>query len=144
MNCPNCQSEQIRKLSVVYEEGLAQFNARTESLATGSGGSAWGTSATEGVSQTALSQKAAPPKKESVIKLALMFFVGMFVFGIILSLFLEQGSFLIGVLMLGYIAMAIFTLYKTFIYNIREFPGVYAEWQRSYMCMQCGTVFPTN
>ncbi|MFP4376757.1 MAG: hypothetical protein ACLFP4_06905 [Spirochaetales bacterium] len=140
MTCPSCQSEQTRRLSVVYEEGLSSVSANTQGFALGSGGSAWGTSRTEGVSQTALSQKAAPPKKQSVIKLALMSVVGLFVWSIIVNLIAPPGI-LSAVLMLGYIAVAIFIVYRTSLFNKTKFPALYEQWERGYMCMQCGSVF---
>lgn len=142
MNCPHCNSINIKNLPLVYEEGLSDIRMTSNTTAVGRGGVAFGTTETSGVSQTALSKQASPPKKESTIKLALMHIVGFLVTTLAISgIFKLGGTNLMGFISLGYILLALFHLYKNLMFNIRRYPALYQEWQNSFFCSQCGNIF---
>ena len=67
--CPKCTSTEVRKLSLIYNEGLSTINTVSQGtgVAMGSGGGmAFGSSSshTTGRQQTALSKQASPPDKK--------------------------------------------------------------------------------
>lgn len=142
MQCTKCGSEKLKKLSLVYEEGLSQVNLSSETVASGPGGVATGTTTSEGVSQTALSSRASPPQYESTIKLFFMHIVGFCFFGMVLSITLGiGGTWLMGLFSLAYIGLALFHLLQNFKFNRDEFPAMLHAWNNSFMCQQCGHVF---
>src|SRR6185503_16917961 len=70
--CTKCGSAEVRRLSLIYEEGLSHSASQSQ---TAFGGAGFGTTASTfstGTSQTALSKKAAPPAKKHTILLALL------------------------------------------------------------------------
>src|SRR5262245_12200281 len=73
LRCPKCNSTDLKKVSLAYEEGLFRSNARTRirGVLVGSGGPdlVVGSAATKGTRQTALSKRLSPPKKWSYLKL---------------------------------------------------------------------------
>jgi hypothetical protein len=143
MICPNCQSDNVTKFSVVYESGTSTINTRTTGGSTSynwtnpSLSSSSSSSKTTGIQQTAAAEKCAPPKQKRVF--------GLVVFAIIVSLFsYEQfnngnyGVFFILffiVLGLGYLG------YSNYKFNEGEFPKIYQIWQKSWLCNKCGTTF---
>lgn len=68
-SCPSCQSTNVRKLSVVYEEGLSTIDLSSATKTVGAGvspsglgvGIAKSHGVTAGIQQTELSKKATPP-----------------------------------------------------------------------------------
>ena len=71
--CGSCGSEDIQKLSVVYETGTSNIDARTTGSSTGLGigrgglgvGTAFNSSRTRGTQTTELAKRAAPPKRKA-------------------------------------------------------------------------------
>ena len=141
MICPNCQSDQVRKLSLIYEEGLSDIKMSSETFAAGTGGTAFGVTSTEGVSQSALSQEAAPPKKENTIKLLLMHVVGFFVLNIIMGILIKGSSVIAGIVNVGYLALVVFHIYSNIKFNRHEYPALLQNWQSSYMSLKCGNAY---
>lgn len=70
--CPHCNSQDVKKLSLVYEQGTTSISMKSQSTSMGAGvfddevgggiGTSSGTSA--GIQQSALSQRIAPPPKK--------------------------------------------------------------------------------
>jgi hypothetical protein len=135
MNCPNCNSEQIQKLSLVFENGLSHINTRTSGTGIGFGpggiGVGVGAGRTQGVQMTATAAKAAPPQRKrlaGLIILAIVFFAFGKTFPILF----------IGTLICGFVA------YQNFRFNREVFPGLYGAWDAAYMCARCGVIAPPN
>ena len=93
MECSICQSTNLVKVSLAYEQGLSEYKGRSRSsgLSLGTGGlGLWGGRAkTTGTFQTRLSARLSPPTKRSYWKtfkwwlagLIILWFVGIAVAG---------------------------------------------------------------
>src|SRR5437667_10410948 len=72
LRCPKCNSTDLKKVSLAYEEGLFRSEGRTRlrAVAVGSGGPdlVVGRATTRGTGQSALSKKLTPPVKWSYLK----------------------------------------------------------------------------
>src|SRR2546426_8106528 len=71
LRCPKCNSNNLKKVSLAYQEGLFHSEARTRirGVLVGSGGPdiIVGSAATKGTHQTALSKRLSRPKKWSYL-----------------------------------------------------------------------------
>ena len=80
MQCTVCQSTNLVKISLAYEQGLSDYNGRSRSrgLSLGTGGMGfWGGSTkTSGTFQTRLSARLSPPTKMSYWKTTVWWFLG--------------------------------------------------------------------
>jgi hypothetical protein len=142
--CPKCTSGEVRKLSMIYNEGLSIINTRTQSSAAGIGfsgggvgfGSSHGSAHTTGRQQTALSKQASPPAKKHTI-----LWGGASVIMAIWTLTsffpITFGSFIL----LGLTALGVRLTLKAWQFNRDEYPDMYAKWEQSFMCNRCGEVF---
>src|SRR5438132_12149347 len=78
LRCPKCNSTDLKRVSLAYEEGLFRSESRTRlgAVAVGSGGPdlVVGRATTRGTEKSALSEKLTPPVKWSYLKV-----VGWFV-----------------------------------------------------------------
>jgi hypothetical protein len=140
--CTKCGTEEVRRLSLIYEEGLAIINTRSQSsgAAFGGGGASFGSASTHttGTQQTALSKKAAPPTKRHTI----LWGIAAGILGMIALSGLTSPSF--GLLIwAGLAAFAARMTLQAKAYNAMVFPDAHARWQRSFMCNRCGEVFAT-
>jgi hypothetical protein len=141
LGCTKCGSTEVRRLSLIYNEGLAIINTTSNSTgqAFGSGGgAAFGSSSTRttGTQQTALSKQAAPPKKKHTI----LWGIAAGVLGFMALGGLSDFSFSV-VLFAGLAALAGRMSLKAKEYNATKFPEQYATWERSFMCNRCGQTF---
>jgi hypothetical protein len=139
--CPKCTSTEVRKLSLIYNEGLSIINTQTTSFGSGvssGGGMAFGSSSgsTTGHQQTMLSKQAAPPsKKHWILWSCFAVFCGMMG----LSGLSHPGIgnlFGIGLAVLG----VRFALAGKK-YNAEVLPGLFQRWEQSFMCNRCGERF---
>jgi len=139
--CAKCGSAEVRRLSLIYQEGLAIINtsSQTSGAAFGSGGGAsFGSASTRttGTQQTALSKQAAPPaKKHTILWGALAAFLGFLALG-------GLSDFSVSVLFFAGLAVLAGRMsLKAKAYNATTFPELYARWERSFMCNRCGETF---
>ena len=134
--CTKCGSAEVRRLSLIYEEGLSHSATQSQ---TAFGGASFGSTASTfstGTSQTALSKKAAPPTKKHTILLALL--AGFLGFCTVAGL----ANFSFWALVFGGLTYwAAMKSLKAKAYNATVFPDEHARWLRSFMCNRCGGVF---
>ena len=75
LRCPNCNSSDLKKVSLAYQEGLFRVNTRTRlrGVVVGEGGPdvVVGRATTRGTHQTELSKHLSPPSEVVVLKLVL-------------------------------------------------------------------------
>lgn len=140
--CPSCKSDNIQRLSVIYEGGLSDINTKSKGTAIGFGrggiGVGVGSSKTTGTSQTAASQRAAPPPKKRYLKPLLVIF-GAFM---LLMLFVgTKNSFVAGALNIGWLAASAGWIYFAFQYNSKTWPPLKATWDNSFFCNRCNEIF---
>jgi len=149
LRCPKCNSSDLKKVSLGYQEGLFHSKARTRirGVLVGSGGPdiILGTSATKGRHQTALSMRLSPPKKWSYVKLIVWFAVLSFV-ALVVYIHSVMGSSstasALPVKLYGLIASCVFVflVLLTWRHNHLTYARQYAQWDRSFVCERCGAV----
>ncbi len=140
--CPSCKSDNIQRLSVIYEGGLSDINTKSKGTAIGFGrggiGVGVGSSKTTGTSQTAASQRAAPPAKKRYLKPLLIVFATF----MLMSLFIDaKSSIVTNVLGIGWFAASAGWIYYAFQYNAKKWPPLKAVWDNSYLCNRCNEMF---
>lgn len=151
LRCPQCNSTDLKKLSLAYQEGISQVNTRTRlrGVVVGSDGPdlVVGTGTIKGIQQTAVSKADAPPTKWSYGKLAgwsvlLFLVIGWIVF--YANTVTTNSETVTSVPLTVYTTLAICTFVFVFAgfwkHNRGTFPRQYAKWDRSFICQHCGTV----
>ena len=151
LHCPNCNSTDLKKVSLVYQEGLSRVNAHTRirGVVVGSEGPdlVLGRATTKGTQQTDISKALTPPMKWSYGKLfgwSLLVFlsVGWTVFYV--NTITKNSSSVSSVPLTIYavlstgIFVAVFLVYWR--HNNSTYARQYAEWNRCFICQRCGTV----
>jgi hypothetical protein len=151
LQCPNCKSIDLKKVSLAYQEGLQRVNMRTRirGVVVGSDGPdlivSRGT--TKGTQQTEISRVLAPPRRWSYLKLigrAVLVFlsVGWIVFYV--NTVAKNSSPVASVPLTVYsllsagVFVALFLVYAK--HNQSTYPRQFAKWDRSFICERCGTV----
>lgn len=140
MQCAECNSDNVQRLSVVYEAGTQKINTQSRTFGSGVGiggggaGLGFGSANTHttGTSQSHLAQKAAPPKKRSFAPTAILAALGIIPY-VMLSL-----PFTILLLLL---AVAGIWAYMAYRYNTQQYPPLYQAWQKSWHCNKCGAIY---
>ena len=151
LRCPKCNSTDLKKVSLAYEEGLFRSEGRTRlrAVAVGSGGPdlVVGRAATQGTQQSALSKKLTPPVKWSYLKViggsVLVFVcVGWLVFYIntVTTNATIVSSAPLTLFALIYAAILALLLFLVWRHNHSSYQTQYAEWDKSFICERCGTV----
>jgi hypothetical protein len=151
LQCPNCKSVDIKKVSLVYQEGLHRVSTRTRirGVVVGSDGPdvVVGRATTKGIQQTEVSKELTPPMKWSYPKLfgwsVLVFLsVGWIVFyaNTIMRNSSSVSSLPLSVysLLSASVFVVLFLIYWN--HNHSTYPGQYARWNRSFICERCGAV----
>lgn len=148
MECTRCGSKELKKLSLIYTEGLSDLNARSRGwgLLVGSSGAdlAFGKFRTKGQIQTKLSEEVSPPRKWSYLKIALAGLIGLlileFILGYVDTFLHTGGNFNQQVAWFGHAWLGIIAVVLCFAvrHNLGVYPHRYRVWNRSFMCRRCG------
>jgi hypothetical protein len=151
LQCPNCRSTDLKKVSLAYQEGLQHVSTRTRlrGVVVGSDGPdvVVGRATTKGIQQTEVSKELTPPMKWSYPKLfgwsVLLFLsVGWIVF--YANTITRNSSFVSSIPLAVYsflsagVFVVLFLIYWN--HNYSTYPGQYARWNRSFICERCGAV----
>ncbi|MBD2628942.1 hypothetical protein [Trichormus variabilis] len=134
--CPKCQSDNSRKLSLIYQENVTH----STSTVRGSIGSKSAAAYKNETNATSLGKIAAPPEKPKsniilIFKTIFITWIGIIVFTIFKALVLiELLIFLVFPIYLFW------ALRKNILYS-RKYPKLYKKWDNSFMCQRCGTIF---
>jgi hypothetical protein len=151
LQCPNCRSTDLKKVSLAYQEGLQHVSTRTRlrGVVVGSDGPdvVVGRATTKGMQQTEISKALTPPKKWSFVRLfgysVLSFFVTAWLVFYVHAL-TTQSSSVISLPLLAFSALsAVLFVFLCVIYwrhNHSMYPRQYAQWNRSFVCNRCGAV----
>lgn len=134
MICPTCNSENTRKFSIAYEEGT------TKSKSEGFSDNA--SHETEHFSQTSLAKRCSPPQ-EPTPGFALGIVGTVFSIWAALKFGFLSGSFWVG-LVSFMVAMASLSIFwRRFLAkkSFATFDANYADWEKSWVCMKCGSTF---
>lgn len=136
----------MQRLSIVHAGGTSEINAKESSVGLGFGsgglGIGMGSSKIKGNNQSMLSKKAAPPARKKTFKHFLLWGIGLFITpGLIVSMMGWHSSPAQVVVVLVFLAAASIHLYSDFQFNRRIFPGLFARWEASFLCLKCGAEF---
>jgi hypothetical protein len=151
LRCPKCNSTDLKKVSLAYQEGLYGSHARTRLSAALVGGNGpdlvVGRATTQTSHQSALSKRLSPPAKWSYLKVGswsiLAFLcVGWLVFYINTvttnSSTVSSPPMTFFVLISGAsFALLLFLVWK---HNHSSYQRQFAEWDHSFLCARCGAV----
>lgn len=151
LRCPKCNSTELKKVSLAYEEGLFRSEGRTRlrAVVVGGGGPdlVVGRATTRGTQQSALSKKLTPPVKWSYLKVVgwsvLMFVcVGWSVFYVNTVTTNATTVSSAPLTLFSLISGATFILLLFFVWrhNNSTHQRRYAEWNSSFVCQRCGAV----
>jgi hypothetical protein len=147
LRCPNCGGTDLKKVSLIYEEGSSRIKAksRLRGLSLGDDGPSVfaGTAATNGINQTLLSERLRPPQKWSYVKLLLWTgLVAIVSLVVCVHMVMSSSSavssvpFVMGVVV-G-LAAFVATLIGIWRHNQSVYPRQFAEWEKSFLCQRCG------
>lgn len=139
--CPKCTSAEVRKLSMIYSEGLSTISAMSTGSSSGfssSGSVGFGTHTTHtsGRQQTALSKQAAPPEKKHWI----LWSSAAAISGLIALGGLSHPSFWT-LVFAGLTVLSVKNAISGKAYNAEVLPGLMQRWEKSFMCNRCGETF---
>jgi hypothetical protein len=153
LQCPNCRSTDLKKVSLAYQEGLQRVNMRTRlrGVVVGSDGPdvVVGRATTKGIQQTELSKALTPPKKWSYPKFigrSLLVFLSLGWIVFYVNTTMKNSSAVSSIPLMIYAELSaglfvvLFLLYLT--RNNLTYPRQYAHWNRSFICERCGTISP--
>jgi hypothetical protein len=149
LHCTHCQSTDLRKVSLVYQQGRFEVKARTRLrgflLGTGGLDLTVGSANTVGVLQTQLSRNLHPPVKWSYLRLVGWFALGSFValIAYVQSVMSSSGtasSLPVSIYVVVVPCLFLFLGFLIWRHNHRAYPVQYAEWKGSFLCMRCGSV----
>jgi hypothetical protein len=151
LRCPKCNSTDLKRVSLAYQEGLYRTDARTRLSAAVVGGNGAdllvGRATTQASHQSALSRQLSPPTKWSYLKVGSWSFmaflcVGWLVFYVntvtrnattVLSAPLTLFALISGTIF-------VLLLFLVWRHNHSTYQRRYAEWDGSLVCQRCNTV----
>jgi hypothetical protein len=151
LRCPKCNSTDLKKVSLAYQEGLFRTDARTHLSAALVGGNGpdliVGRATTHASHQSALSKQLTPPAKWSYLKVGSWFVlaflcVGWLVFYIntVSTNSSTVSSTPLTFFVLISAASFVLLLFLVWKHNHSTYQRQFAEWDRSFTCQHCGTV----
>ncbi len=153
--CPNCNSTNLKKVSLAYQEGLFRTDARTRLSAALVGGSGpdliVGRATTQASQQSALSKKLSPPAKWSYLKVgswSVLAFLcaGWLVFYVnaVMTNSSTVSSAPLTIFALVFAASFALVMFLVWEHNHSTYERQFAEWEHSFICSLCGTVSDHN
>jgi hypothetical protein len=151
--CPKCGSTDLKKVSLVYQDGLSRTKSRSRLVGLLFGaqgpGIVTGTSVGHGIQQTKLSKSLNPPAKWSYARLVgasfVLTFVALFVYIVFASASAPPVSTLPVKLYVFLAPVAfLFVAFATWRHNHLVYPRAHNEWDRSFICQRCGTISSHN
>ena len=151
LRCPKCNSTDLKKVSLAYEEGLFRTEGRTRlrAVAVGSSGPdlVVGRATTRGTEKSALSKLLSPPVRWPYSKLVFWSVLvsvcgGWLVFYV--NTITKNATTVVSPALTGYaLVAAVLAIIVVLVvrHNLRVYPKRFAEWGRSFICQRCGTLF---
>ena len=148
--CPQCNSTDLKKLSVAYQEGISHVSAHTRlrGVVVGSDGPdlVVGSGTTKGIQQTAISKAVAPPTRWSYKRLVgwsvLAFVVAGWIVFYTNTVTTNSESILsIPLTLYIVVALGIFAVIVTYFWKHNAgYRLKLAKWNRSFLCNRCGNI----
>lgn len=138
LRCPKCGYDDWKAASLVYEEGTSAINTTTKAAGVGIGsggiGVGFGGGTTTGKSQTALSERAAPPAGTGVTLVLFQALIGL---GIIAFFVPGLRTTLFWVALVVIILLAVTSLAESTDKDTKT-----KEWGKMRVCTRCGDMYP--
>ncbi len=142
LRCPTCGSDEVRRLSVVYADGLDTVTTAGLSKPAGHGAghhSERETTASASTTQSLASAQAAPPARREPLLVGCVAVICMLLAGTVLGLIASVPGFLVGAGVVGWIFWRQLKTARR--WNAEEYPALLARWQRTFRCDHCGAHF---
>jgi len=151
LQCPNCRSTDLKKVSLAYQEGLQHVSTRTRlrGVVVGSDGPdvVVGRATTKGTQQTEISKALTPPKKWSYLKLLgwsvlVVLSVGWIVFYVntIVTNSSSVSSFPLTILTVFSAGLFVVLFAFFWRHNQLDYVRQYRQWNRAFVCERCGVI----
>lgn len=153
MKCGICESDNVQRLSVIYQNGTSKTTGNIHSSHTGGGlgfgsggfggfGGMGSTNSSVNTTTTSdLAKRCAPPAKYNFKAPLLMVFLALIAF-FSFDLFATMDiSGMATLAILGLIGGAVYFGYKGFNYNKTEYPVLMQAWSKKWHCNKCGEIF---
>ena len=151
LRCPKCNSTDLKKVSLAYQEGLFRSEGRTRlrAVVVGGGGPdlVVGRATTRWTEQSALSKKLTPPVKWSYLKVigwsVLVFLcAGWLVFYVntVTTNATTVSSAPLTALRFDFRRSLRSSVVLVWKHNHSNYQTQYAQWDKSFICERCGTV----
>ncbi|MBZ5700460.1 MAG: hypothetical protein LAN84_01285 [Acidobacteriia bacterium] len=150
LRCPKCNSTDLKKISLAYQEGLYRVEARARLRAAVIGGNGpdlvVGRVTMRGAQQSAISKRLNPPTKWSYLKVsfwsALAFLsIGWLVFYVHAVSTNSSTVLSPPVTLFGAVSASIFVLLLLLVWkHNHSYPRHYAQWDRSFICERCEAI----
>lgn len=145
MNCPHCKSDHCQTLPMIWNSGLSSGSSTGVAYTFGVGATvAQGHS----TSVTALAQQAAPPVRPSSSPVLFVLLAAVVVFFLLLALVSAAVSYVVaaifvflGIVVLGVGVTGLVFLQKAKEQDIQSYNYWFDIWQKTWMCLRCGTRF---
>jgi len=148
--CPKCNSTDLKKVSLAYQEGIYHIDTRSRIrglLFAGGGPDVLvGRTTTRGSQQSALSKRLSPPTRWSYVKpvgwsgvvtlIALVLYVQHVMAGPVPASSLPVKLYVVFAPLVLFLLVGI-----VWRHNHSAYEQEYARWNESYICERCGTVF---
>ena len=138
IKCPKCRSSDWRLASVVYEESVSSINTETVGggvgIGTGSVGVGVGGATTNGIQQTELSKRLAPPKVHGFG----LSFISFFILPCIIMMFVVPKNGWIFLILAGIIFLL--AIWQASI-DVKKAAPLIEQYKKLHICMRCGTTF---
>ena len=151
LRCPKCNSTDLKKVSLAYQEGLYRSDARARLSAALVGGNGpdlvVGRATTHSTHQSALSKRLSPPAKWSYLKVGSWSVLAFLCLGWLVFYVntVTTNSSTVSSPPLTFfvlISAASFTLllFLVWKHNHSTYQRQFAEWDHSFICQRCGCV----
>jgi hypothetical protein len=149
LRCPKCNSNNLKKVSLAYQEGTYRVDTRSRirGLLFAGGGPdiLVGRATTRGSQQSVLSKRLSPPSKWSYMKLILWSGVATLIALVIYVQYVVSSP-----VPASSLPAKLYVLFAPFIFlfliaviwrhNHLTYQQKYAQWNDSFLCERCGTV----
>jgi hypothetical protein len=149
LRCPKCNSNNLKKISLAYQEGTYRIDTRSRirALLFAGGGPdiLVGRATTRGFHQSALSKRLSPPTKWSYVKL-----VGWSGVVTLIALVLYVQHVMASPVPASSLPVKLYAVFAPLVlfllvgivwrHNHSAYELKYARWNESFICERCGTV----
>ena len=153
MKCYTCESDNVQKLSVIFQNGTSKTTGSIHSSHTGGGiglgsggfggfgGVGSSNSTVNTTTSSDLAKRCAPPDKynfKAPLLMGMLALVAIFIFDGLAQMDMAGMATLA---ILGLIGGAAYSGYKGFTYNKTEYPVLMQAWSKKWHCNKCGEIF---